>query len=179
VSIPLGTDPGDFLIRATVRLALAFYVVAVALMLQRRTGEWTAEAGKSDLARWCWSLACAVYLVHVGVAFHYAHGWSHEQAVRHVRDVSGVGEGIYASYLFTLLWTADVVFWWLSPGCYAARGPWIDRLLHGFLAFMIFNATVVFETGFIRWAGAAGFTALGLLLLQRRPWRGAPGSDTR
>jgi hypothetical protein len=165
--LPDLTDPGDFLIRATVRVALAFYLVAVAVMLRMSTGEWTAREGKGRVARRCWSLGCAAYLVHVGVAFHYAHDWSHDRAVRHVQDVSGVGEGLYASYLFTLLWTADVLFWWLRPVAYAGRSHWIDRLLYGFMAFMVFNATVVFEAGFIRWAGVAGFAVLGVLLLLR------------
>ena len=35
-------------------------------------------------------------------------------------------------------------------------------------ALLTFNATVVYETGFIRWAGAAGFTLLALLLVRGR-----------
>src|SRR5262245_10355070 len=97
------------------------------------------------------------------MAFHHYHGWSHTRAVEHVRDVSGVGEGIYASHLFTLLWTLDVAWWWLSPGSYATRPGWVDRGLHGFLFFMIFNATVVYEEGFIRWAGL--FLTEGLVRL--------------
>ena len=40
--------------------------------------------------------------------------------------------------------------------------------LHGFMAFMVFNATVVYETGSIRWAGAVGFVVLGALIVRRR-----------
>ena len=35
------------------------------------------------------------------------------------------------------------------------------------MAFIVFNGTVVYETGFIRWAGLALFFALGLFLLKR------------
>jgi hypothetical protein len=48
--------------------------------------------------------------------------------------------------------------------------------LHAFMAFMIFNGTVIFETGWIRWAGAALFVALGTLWLGRALefWKSRP-----
>jgi hypothetical protein len=159
--------PGDALIRDTIRLALLYYGVAAALMLRLRPAEWQAD-GRGRLARWCWTLAWAAYVTHVGMAFHYKHGWSHADAMAHTEERSGFGPGIYVSHLFTLLWTADVVFWWLRPRLYAARTPWVDWALHGFMAFMIFNGTVVFESGFSRWAGLALFTLLAAL------WLGAP-----
>lgn len=142
-------DPGDFLVRGTVRVALLYYTAAVSLL---------ALGGSWRLARLCWTLAWAAYLVHLAMAFHYYHHWSHADAVAHTRAVSGVGEGIYVSHLFTLLWTADVTWWWLRPAAYAARPAWIGRTLHGFMLFVVFNATVVYERGFIRWAGV-GLTA--------------------
>ena len=72
----------------------------------------------------------------------------------------------FLSHLFTLLWTADVLSWWLAPSHYAVRSPWFDRLLHGVMLFVIFNGTVVYETGFIRWAGVA-FVRLGAMAYRR------------
>ena len=100
-------------------------------------------------------VAWLIYLLHVALAFHHVHHWSHIEAMEHVRQASGFGEGLYASYLFTLLWTIDVAWWWRSPESYARRSIWLSAGLHGFMLFMIFNATVVFETGAIRWAGVA------------------------
>ena len=157
------SNPGDDLTRNTVRLALGFYGVAAVVMLLLHRGEWAATTERGELARCCWTLAWMAYLVHLAMAFHHYHGWSHARAVEHVRAVSGVGEGIYASHLFTLLWTLDVAWWWWNPASYAARPGWVDRGLHGFLLFMIFNATVVYETGFIRWAGL--FLTEGLVRL--------------
>src|SRR5437899_10995043 len=94
-------NPGDDLTRNTVRLALAFYAVAAVVMLLLDRGEWAATSPRGQLARLCWTLAWAAYLVHLAMAFHHYHGWSHARAVEHVREVSGVGEGIYASHLFT------------------------------------------------------------------------------
>jgi hypothetical protein len=80
--------------------------------------------------------------------------------------VSGFGPGIYVSHLFTLLWTLDVACWWLRPHAYATRPAWIGRALHAFMAFIVFNGTVVYENGPIRWAGVAMFVALGGLWLR-------------
>src|SRR5205823_583419 len=113
-----------------------------------------------SLARLSWTLAWAAYVVHVVLAFHYFHGWSHAHAVEHVRSASGVGEGIYASHLFGLLWTADVAWWWLWPDSRARRPRRLDVFLHGFMLFMVFNATVVFEAGLGRWLGVALFVVL-------------------
>ena len=157
----------DDLTRYTVRLALVYYAAAVTLMLLLEAPEWLAAAGRGRLTRWCWTLAWLTYLVHLFMAFHHVHHWSHGAAVNHTQEVSGFGLGIWFSHLFTLVWTADVLFWWLRPARYATRSPWVDWTVHGFMAFIVFNATVVFETGFIRWAGIALFTELVLVLLHR------------
>jgi hypothetical protein len=47
-------------------------------------------------------------------AFHFYHGWSHAEAMEHVRAAARFGEGIFVSHLFTLLWTLDVAWWWLA-----------------------------------------------------------------
>jgi hypothetical protein len=172
-------DTGDYLTRATVRVALACYAAALVLMLTLRRDEWAAVTGRGRLARWCWALAWVTYAVHVGMAFHYYHHWSHADAVRHTREVSGVGEGVYFSYLFSLLWGLDVAWWWLRPIAYAARPAWVDGLLHGFMAFIVFCGTVVYESGPIRWAGCVLFAGLGLLLLARRQRRGPFARLTR
>jgi hypothetical protein len=146
---------GDDLTRRTVWVALAFYASAAWLMLGLRFADWRAETARGRIARWCWTLAWAAFVIHVGVAFHFYHHWSHAAAVEHVRERSGVGEGVFASYLFTVGWTADVAWWWLRPSGYATRPAWLDWILHGFMVFMIVMATVVYEEGAIRWAGFA------------------------
>jgi hypothetical protein len=158
---------GEDLTRNTVRVSLLFYAAAAVLMLRLRPTDWSASAGPGRVARWLWTLAWAAYFVHLGMAFHYYHRWSHAAAMKHVQDSSGVGEGIYVSHLFTLLWSADVVWWWLRPRRYAGRPPWAGWILHGFMLFMIFNGTVVYEGGLIRWAGVALFVLLGATSLLR------------
>jgi hypothetical protein len=167
-------DPGDAVTRWTVRAALLWYAAAAILMLRLGPTDWRAATRRGRLARCCWTLGWAAYLVHVCVAFHFAHGWSHARAFQHVQDVSGFGHGIWFSYLFSLLWTLDVGWWWLAPASYATRPHRLGWLFHAYMAGMIFFATVVYESGLIRWAGVLLFVVLGFCLLYRvrpRPWR--------
>jgi hypothetical protein len=147
-------NAADDLTRHTVRVSLVYYALACGLMLSGREGR---------TARLCWTLALAAFLVHLWFAFVWWHGGSHAAAVEHTRVRSGVGEGIWASHLFTLLWTLDVLWWWASPASRRARPAWVGRTLHAYLAFITFNGTVVYETGLIRWAGLAMFAGLAAL----------------
>jgi len=79
-----------------------------------------------------------------------------------------VASGLYLNYVFTVVWVADAAWWLLSAASYARRPRWINATVHGFMAFMFFNATVVFGKGATRWLGAA--VTAGLLTLRlRRP----------
>jgi hypothetical protein len=142
-------DPGDFLIRTTARISLGFWAVAVLLILRGQPA-----------ARLVWTLAWLAFLVHVATAFAYAHHWSHANAFRHVEEVSGFGPGIFVSYVFTLTWTADVLWWLLARASRDNRPGWLNCALHGFMVFIIFNSTVVYENGAIRWISAAALAAL-------------------
>jgi hypothetical protein len=156
----LATSPPDEIpTRITVRVALANYALAVVLILAGRVG---------DLTRALWTVAWASYLAHLFSAFHFYHHWSHACAVAHTEEVSGFGPGIYFSHLFTLLWTVDVAYWWWKPERYLTRACWIGWSLHGYMALIIFNATVIYETGFIRWVGAAMFGVFGFVYVARK-----------
>ena len=154
--------PGELLTRWTVRLALLAYVLTVALRLTARR-----QPGPQRLARAAWTFGCALFLVHVAAAFHVFHGWSHADAyretARQTEELAGFrwGGGLYLNYVFTLVWVADAAWWWAAGlTAYAARPRWIDLALHGFFAFMAFNAVVVFESGAVRWFGVAATVLL-------------------
>ena len=156
---------GALLTRASVWLALAAYLAGpCAALIGRRLGAWQRAA------RIAYTLGLAAYLIHVAAAFHFFYGWSHATALaetaRETAAVTGVasGAGLYLNYLFTFLWTADAIWWWSTgTAAFRRRSSWIDGVLHGFLLFMAFNATVVFEQGTVRWAGAAASLALATL----------------
>jgi hypothetical protein len=159
---------GDDLVRLTVRLSLIYYALALTIMLLLRPAGWSAATMGGRLARWSWTWAWLIYVVHVACAFHFYHHWSHADAIRHTAEVSGFGPGIFASHFFTLAWGFDVGAWWLTPSWYASRPVWIDRALHAFMLFIVFNGTVVYETGPIRWAGVLLFIELVAVYLYRR-----------
>jgi hypothetical protein len=154
-------DVGDLATRNTVRLSLAWYFAALCQMLRLDPD----DSPRGRLARWCWTWALVCFYVHLGMAFHYFHQWSHAHALEHTRQVSGVGEGIFVSYLFALLWGADAAIWWADPAGHQARSPWIGRCLHGFMLFIVFNGTIVYESGLIRWAGVLMFLALAAVFI--------------
>jgi hypothetical protein len=162
-------DIGDDRTRLTVRLALLYYALALGLMLFLRRLDWEARTSRGRLARCAWTLAWLTYLVHLAAAFHYYHHWSHADAMKRTAEIGGFWGGIFVSHLFTGLWTADVAWWWLRPAAYASRPAAIGGALHSFMLFVVFNATLVYETGFIRWASAVGFGVLGSLVVAR--WR--------
>jgi hypothetical protein len=156
---------GDILIRLTIRLALLFYVAAILLRL----------SGRPRQARLIWTAGCIAFLLHIVAAFHFVHHWSHGAAytetARQTAEVVGFdwGGGLYFNYLFAVVWLGEVIWWWANPNGYESRLRWIEWLLQGFLAFIVFNATVVFGHGAIRWAGLAGCLVLiGAWMVRRR-----------
>lgn len=163
VSLLLSGEAGLLLTRNTIRLSLVCYAAALCMMMRLDNPGWSAESALGQVARWSWTWAWVVFMIHVAMAFHFHHHWSHADAFNRTREVSGAGEGIYVSYLFLLLWGLDVLFWWWRPQAYAARPPLVGRALHAFMLFIVFNGMVVFESGFIRWAGVAMFLLLPIV----------------
>ncbi|HEY2839585.1 MAG TPA: hypothetical protein VGJ26_10565 [Pirellulales bacterium] len=168
ISLAFAQETGEMLTRNTVRLSLFWYATAICLMMRLRLEDWRGTTALGRIARWCWTLGLVTFLVHLGVAFHFYHQWSHAHAFDHTREVSGIGEGIYISYLFTWLWAADVAWWWTSPVTYVGRTPWIGRALHPFMLFIVFNGMVIYESGPIRWVGLVMFAVLAVAWWQSR-----------
>ena len=166
---------GEIVTLWTVRAAFALYVLALAVRLA------SAPTSRADRAfRLIWTAGCLAFVVHVACAFHFFHDWSHADAyletARQTADLTGVasGFGLYLNYAFLLAWSAHAAWLWLRRDD-THRPGWVAVVLHAFLAFMWFNATVVFPTGPTRWAGVAAFALLAVLLWRRR--RGTPGLE--
>jgi hypothetical protein len=135
-------DP-DPPVRTSAQLALVLWCFGAAGYL----GAWRAGA-----------VACAV---HVAVAFHIKHEWSHAAAWEHTRATGGFGDGIFVNYALVAVWLADAVW--------PARSGWRWWLVRGFVAFVMVNAAVVFGSWHARWVFV---TALMLALRMRIhvPW---------
>ena len=155
----MSIDPStrDLLVRGSAWLSFAFYLLTLI--------GWTRRV-QPRLLRWLWTLAWGVFVIHVCLAFHLVHHWSHDAAWEATRVQGGVGAGIYFNYLVLFVWLLDVAWWWLWPQRYLTQNRWISGLIQGFLAFMWFNATVIFAHDYLWIMGALGFVILGVSLVR-------------
>jgi hypothetical protein len=96
--------------------------------------------------RWVWIYAALLMFNHVASAFHFGHRWSHTEALEHTRLTAGVAEGLYVNYAFVACWLADALWLVIHAASYDARPKWCNWLLHGFLVFISFNATIIYGT---------------------------------
>ncbi|HVX16162.1 MAG TPA: hypothetical protein VHC22_33560 [Pirellulales bacterium] len=174
---------GELATRATIWLAMLGYFVGAAL----RSGR---EAPlRHQIVRIVWTSGCLFYLAHVACAFHFFHHWSHADAYHRTAVQTAAvtgwdwGGGIFFNYAFTAVWVADTLVLWLPPAGGAreqrlsvaseGRPYWVRIAIQSFMWFMVFNATVVFGHGTIRWLGLAGCVWLLVLGAQRfAPRRG-------
>jgi hypothetical protein len=69
--------------------------------------------------------------------------------------------------VFLLVWTADVLLWWINPERYETRPTWLDYGIHGFLFFIAFNGdgAVVFESGVTPIGGIVAIVIFALIVL--------------
>ena len=152
---------GSTLIAITIYVSLLSYLLAVVCWV---TGY------RSGRYRQLWSLGCIFLWAHALCAFHFHHHWSHADAVKLTAErteaVIGVpyGQGIWASYFLLIIWLVDVVQLWRNHDG-ATSGAWrhFSFGVHAYAFFILFNGTVVFEDGIVRWAGIVGTLWLGRL----------------
>jgi len=146
---------GEFLTRSTIWISILAYTIGCVVFATARR--------QPDGDRWtrlAWTTGCGALIVHMICAFQFYHSWSHQSAyMETARQTAAVvainwGGGLFINYALAMLWTTDVVWWWFAGLSSYRRRPWLLTLLwHGFLIFIIFNATVVFKDGVTRWIG--------------------------
>lgn len=158
---PVGNDPSNPVIRETAFLVVWLWPWGAALPFAVRHLPPNQPGTSAERTRWAHTIACGLCLLHVAIAFHVGHGWSHRASFEHTVAVSGFGPGIFVNYLFVAVWIADVVWAWAALDSYLTRPAWLNWLVLGFMGFVVFNAAVVFGHGPQRWA------SLFLLLF---PW---------
>lgn len=150
------------------RFTVGLWFGTCLVMLWVPAGEWRPLSPRLRLTRLCWTLAAAMLVVHIVFAFGLAHGWSHDAAVRHVAAAGGFGWGIVVNDLFAAVWLADAAWWWATPSGYAHRPRRFGCAVHGFLAFVVCNATVVFGPPDWRVVDGSLFAALAVVWWRRR-----------
>ncbi len=159
---PAEANLGHRAITETAFFAALGWFMGATLAFARRGEPGTVITPESARVVYMWG--CAMCLLHIAVAFHLGHGWSHQAAWEHTRQVGGYGDGIFVNYLFALVWLADVVWAWVAFDSYLNRSKWVGRAVYGFTGFVVFNASVVFATGFTRAVCALLFAALAVLV---------------
>jgi len=151
----------------SIRISAATYVASLSLLLGPRNERFRKAY------RIAWTAGCILYLAHVCGAFQFFHAWSHlaayRQTARQTRELFGMewGGGLYFNYLFSLFWVADVLWSWSNFDAYQNRPRWVGATIHSFLAFMFFNATIIFASGFTRWFGICATMELAILIWRR------------
>lgn len=159
---------GEQLTKITVWIALAGYATALIIFLQsKRRRNWDV------IARIFWTAGCIALLSHVACAFHFHHHWSHNAAytetARQTEKIYGLnwGGGLFINYFLMIGWVVDVIWWWCGLEIYRNRPKIFSITWHVFLFFIFFNATVVFEQGFLRWFWVVFTLVLVFILFQK------------
>jgi hypothetical protein len=157
---------GEFLTRSTIWVSIVCYTVGSVIFALSTSRQKSAQLDSA--ARLVWSVACGSLIAHFISAFHFYHGWSHAVAygdtARQTAEVFGFnwGGGLFINYALLIAWIVDLAWWWRSGLDSYRKRPWpLLALWHTLLIFIIFNATVVFGDGTVRWLGLA----ISLLLM--------------
>ncbi|MEK6283238.1 MAG: hypothetical protein AABN95_23015 [Acidobacteriota bacterium] len=153
---------GEFLTRSTIWVSIVGYAVgSVIFAFSRRRSRWNSGV------RVVWSIACVSLIAHFISAFQFYHGWSHAAAygdtARQTEELFGLnwGGGLFINYALLIGWIVDILWWWRSGLDSYRNRPWpLVVGWHALLVFIIFNATVVFGDGIVRWVGLV----IGVLL---------------
>lgn len=149
------SEIAELLTRGTIWFAILGYAVGTGMFVLSRTRPQRLHA-----ARAAWTVACISLIAHFICAFSFYHNWSHESAyldtARQTEEVVRLnwGGGLFINYALLVAWIVDVGWWWLGGiNSYLKRSWALVITWHAFMIFIIFNATVVFKSGTVRWVG--------------------------
>ncbi|EMI20688.1 putative membrane protein [Rhodopirellula maiorica SM1] len=157
----------DFLIDVPVWLALVGWFVgsfARGRSMQDSGGMW------ETVYRYAWLFGSLMIALHVLASYGVAHGWSHAAAIEAIADeserVTGIraGWGVYVNFAFATVWIGYSVAMVIRR----RRWPGVDQAVFWFTAAIVVSATIVFETGAVRWLSVAGFIGLIISYFWRR-----------
>jgi hypothetical protein len=155
-------DARDVFLYGSIWLSLAAWTAAECLRLRH------PHRQSGDPARGLWLTGAALAWVHVALAFHFRHGWSHASAfaetARQTEELFGyrVGAGVFVNYAFLAVWGVDALWWWLRPASFVDRPRAVDAAVRAFLVFMFVNGAILFARGPVRVLGALCLLALGV-----------------
>jgi hypothetical protein len=161
--------------RLTIAAAIGLLVIAYGLAAQQPV--------RRRLLRAALGLSGCLFTAHLAMAFHEVHHWSHAAALAHTalrtEEVVGLrwGGGLYVNYICAVVWIALCCRGEIPVSAPKTWFRTVESAAEFFVAFMIFQATVVFGGLLARELGAAALIALAVAWAKRR--KRPPGSPTR
>lgn len=147
--------------------AVVCYVVAWGLSLRPSHARWRASI------RLAWTAGWLALVAHVVLAMGLVHGWSWTAAYEHTAERTQAavgwnwGGGVWFNLLTAIIWGVDVARLWIVPVDLLRSTSWSSAAVQCYLAFMIFNATVVFGSQFAQFSGCAACIGLAALAWRR------------
>ena len=146
---PTASDSSDPRIRDSAFAVVIMWPVAAAGLLLHRINPAKFAAARTSV-RFLYSFVFSLMILHIAVAFHLGHAWSHDAAYEHTERAGGFGAGVYVNEFFLLLWLVELIWMWSSFDSYLRRPAWLNALILGFMGFIYINAAFVFATNFTR-----------------------------
>ena len=175
-----------------IRLAMLCLVLTIALRLCYARWPLPAKDGDSaknsvaksirEGAKSLWLIGSFLSLFHAVAAMGFYHDWLHinamEDTARQTKALLGVsvGAGIYFNYAFVLTWLLDAFWWTASEKFYESRPRWLHFLIYGFIIFIAINGAIIFESGWVRWAGVGSIVGILLTYWWAKPKKTAADS---
>jgi hypothetical protein len=149
--------------------AFLCYAVVIALRMSR------GDERRHKLAKGVWIAGWLALVLHVCLAMSFVHGGSWTAAYDHTarRTFEAVGwnwgGGVWFNLLTVVVWGIDVMRLWFWPNVTSRLANWFQAACQIYLAFMMFNATVVFGSRPARLAG--GLVCMLLSLICWHSWK--------
>ena len=143
---------GEQLLVWSIRIAVGCYLARMVIVAQHGWLDRVPRPAEVAL----WTIGACLYVIHVLCAFGFVHDWSHAAAWEYTADETqrmvGVrrGDGLWVNYLFTAVWLADAIRLEVARSRSRPTRWRVDIVVHGFFAFIVFNATVVFGPAIYR-----------------------------
>lgn len=144
----MSPDNADILVRWTARLVVVLYLWRC--WIDYRIVHLADPNKARHRARWIWTIAATLFVIHVCAALAFVHDFSHAKAYQHTAErtaaVVGVawGGGIYVNHAFLIYWVFDASLWWIKGVNWPYRTGRAYWTMQSIFAFMFINATVVF-----------------------------------
>ncbi|MCO8125097.1 hypothetical protein NHH03_25400 [Stieleria sp. TO1_6] len=127
-------------------------------------------ASAQSVYAWTWLIGALCVCVHIAASYGYVHHWDHAAALQATaiesQRVTGISAawGVYVNFAFAMIW----LFYSAAMLRLRRRLAGWDTAVFLFTGGIVLMASVVFESGTVRWMSLAGFAVLAVISLTGR-----------